>query len=111
MDPVGQLHINERPLAQRVEAQPIQPVDVQVPRPVGACPNLQHRQAKSLLPHLFQRRELGRERDDEMVPVRAHVIQGGVVGIGGKEVLNGLVGEDVALLYIQSLRVVAGILR
>ena len=107
VDPVGQLHIRERPLAQRIEAEPVEAVDVEVPGPVGGSPEFEHGQTQGFLPHLLQRRQLGRERNDEVVAVGADVVQGGEVRIGGEEVLDDLVGEDVSPVDVEG---VAGIL-
>ena len=96
VDAVGKIHIGEGALAERVEAEPVQAVEVEVPGAVGARPDLQHREAQGLLADLFQRGQLGRERDHEVVAVRAEVVEGCVVRVGGEEVLDGVGGEDVA---------------
>ena len=107
-DAVRQLHIGVGAFAERIEAEAVEAVDVQVPGPVRAGPDLEHREAQRLFADLLQRRKLGRERDHEVVPVRAHVVERRVVGVGGEEVLDGLAGQDVALLDVELQRGVGG---
>ena len=110
MDALGQLYVGEGARAQGVEAEAVQAVDVEVPWPVGARPDLQHPEAQRLLPHLRQRRQLRRERDDEVVAVRTDVVQGGVVGVGREQILDGLAREDVRGRDVQFRRLVGRIL-